>query len=86
MQVGVSYNHQTVLLDGEVFSDCSFAECRLVYAGGQAPQFEGCRFDECEWKFEDGAAQTLQFLKSMWSVGAKAAVQGIIKDITVAAR
>ena len=86
MQSGVSYNHQTVMLDGETFSQCQFAACRLVYAGGSPPQFDGCHFDDCEWKFEDAAARTLSYLKSMWSVGAKAAVQTTIKEITVAAR
>jgi len=86
MQSGVSYNHQTVVLDGEAFSDCDFAECRLVYSGGPPPQFDRCRFDSCEWKFDEAAAHTLTYLKLMWSVGAKAAVQSTIKEITVAAR
>ncbi len=86
MESGVSYNHQTVALDGEVFSDCDFAACRLVYSGGKPPQFNSCRFDACEWKFDEAAADTLSYLKLMWSVGAKAAVQTTIKEITVAAR
>jgi hypothetical protein len=86
MQSGASYNHQTVMLDGESFSDCAFAACRLVYSGGELPKFEGCRFDDCEWKFEEAAAQTLSYLKLMWSVGAKPAVQTMIKEITVAGR
>jgi hypothetical protein len=84
MQAGVSYNHQTVALDGEAFSDCEFAACRLVYAGGEPPKFERCRFTDCEWKFEDAAAQTLSSLKLMWNVGAKPAVQAMIKDVTAA--
>ena len=86
MQVGISYNHQTVTLDGETFSNCEFAACRLIYAGGPLPEFDGCRFDACEWKFEDAAAHTLSYLRLMWNVGAKAAVQTTIKDITVAGR
>jgi hypothetical protein len=86
MQDGVIFNHQTVSLDGEVFSNCEFAACRMVYAGGPPPQFDGCRFADCEWKFEDGAADTLAYLKLIWSVGAKAAVQATIKEITVASR
>ncbi len=86
MQNGVSFNHQTVMLDGETFSNCQFAACRLVYSGGQPPQFDRCRFDSCEWKFDEAAAHTLSYLKLMWSVGAKAAVQTTIKEITVAAR
>jgi hypothetical protein len=86
MPDGVSYNHQTVLLDGEAFSDCEFAACRLIYAGGAAPKFEGCRFSDCDWKFEEAAAQTLSYLKLMWNVGAKPAVQTMIKEITAAGR
>lgn len=86
MTSGASYNHQTVTLDGETFADCDFVSCRLVYAGGETPSFESCRFEDCDWKFEGGAADTLSFLKAMWGAGAKAAVQTLIKDITVAAR
>ena len=86
MQVGVSYNHQTVVLDGEAFSDCEFEASRLIYSGGEAPTFQSCRFVDCEWKFEGAAAQTLAALKLMWSAGAKADVQTMIKEITLAAR
>ncbi|MEO6340657.1 MAG: hypothetical protein ABIO39_11495 [Caulobacteraceae bacterium] len=86
MQDGLSYNHQTVVLDGENFSNCEFAACRLVYSGGEPPKLESCRFTDCEWKFEGPAADTLASLKLMWSVGAKPAVQSLIKEITVAAR
>jgi hypothetical protein len=86
VQSGVNYNHQTVVLDGEEFHGCEFVASRLVYSGGEPPVFEDCRFDACEWKFEEAAAHTLSYLKLIWSVGAKAAVQATIKEITVAAR
>ena len=86
MPSGESYNHQTVALDGEAFSNCDFTACRLVYAGGPVPEFESCRFDNCDWKFEDAASHTLSYLKLMWAVGAKPTVQTLIKEITVAAR
>jgi hypothetical protein len=78
----VAYNHETVALDGESFSDCEFRACRLVYAGGAAARFDRCRFEDCEWKLEGAAAQTLAHLRGMWNAGAKASVQGLIKDIT----
>ena len=74
--------HETVSLDGEHFEDCEFRQCRLVYAGGTPPSFTGCRFDNCEWKFEGAAANTLAHLKVVWGAGAKAFVQGLIKEIT----
>lgn len=82
MQTAVIYNHETVPLDGEAFSDCEFRECRLVYAGGEPPVFDNCKFDECDWKFEGAAAGTLAYLKVMWGAGAKGVVQGLIKEIT----
>ncbi len=84
MPSGVIYNHETVQLDGEVFSECEFRESRLVYSGGAPPVFEQCRFDGCEWKQDDAAARTLAHLKIIWNAGGKATVQGLIKDITVA--
>ena len=84
MPSGVAYNHETVVLDGEEFDDCEFRDCRLVYAGGKPPKFAGCRIDGCEWKYEDAAARTLAHLKVVWGAGGKAAVQALIKEITVA--
>lgn len=82
MQTATLYNHETVALDGESFADCEFRTCRMVYAGGELPHFSQCRFDDCEWKFEGPAAQTLAHLKLVWSVGGKAPVQAMIKEIT----
>jgi len=78
----VAYNHETVALDGEAFSHCEFRACRLVYAGGEPPRFDRCRFEDCEWKLEGPAAQTLVHLRAMWNAGAKVPVQGMIKEIT----
>jgi len=77
-----TYNHETVTLDGEAFVGCEFRQCRLVYAGGEAPSFRDCRFEGCEWKFEGPAARTLEHLKVLWGAGAKPLVQGLIKEIT----
>lgn len=82
MQTATVFNHETVILDGESFSDCEFRACRLVYAGAALPIFDGCRFNDCEWKFEDAAARTLAYLKLVWGAGGKAPVQALIKEIT----
>jgi hypothetical protein len=84
MPHGEAYNHETVALDGEAFTDCEFRDCRLVYAGGATPSFTDCKFDGCDWRFDDAAARTLAHLKLVWQVGDKATVQTIIKSITVA--
>jgi hypothetical protein len=86
MQTATIYNHETVILDGESFTDCEFRDCRLTYSGGEVPLFSGCRFDDCEWRMEGAAARTLDHLKAVWGVGGKAAVQSLIKTITGAGR
>ena len=82
MTSSTAFNHETVVLDGEDFTDCEFRDCRLVYTGGETPSFQGCRFDGCEWKFEGAAANTLAYLKVVWGAGDKAVVQARIKEIT----
>jgi hypothetical protein len=82
MQTTVIFNHETVSLDGEAYSGCEFRGCRMVYRGGEPPHFEDCRFDNCDWRFEDAAANTLAHLKIVWGAGGKATVQALIKTMT----
>lgn len=82
MQTATIFNHETVALDGEHFSDCQFLGCRMVYRGGEVPVFENCKFDDCDWRFDDAAARTLSYMKLIWNVGGKAPVQAKIKEIT----
>jgi hypothetical protein len=86
MQTAVIYNHETVLLDGEAFEDCEFRGCRMVFRGGEPPVFSQCRFDDCDWRFEDAAGRALTVMKQIWALGGKAPVQAMIKEITGAAR
>ncbi len=82
MPSSTAFTRETVQLDGEYFDDCEFKKCRMVYAGGEAPAFVGCRFEDCDWKFEDAAARTLEHMKAVWNAGGKAQLQLLIKDIT----
>jgi hypothetical protein len=86
MTTAISYNHETVTLDGEYFDGCEFRDCRMVYAGGKAPVFKDCQFVACDWRMEDHAAETLSTLRAMWASGAKARVQELIKEITGAVK
>ena len=82
MADGAIYNHETVALDGEHFSSCEFRDCRLTYAGGEPPAFNGCAFHGCDWRLEGAAGHTLVFLKRIWLAGDKPTVQAMIKGIT----
>ncbi len=82
MQTAVIFNHETVTLDNQRYADCEFRGCRMVFRGGEPPLFDGCRFDDCDWRFEDAAANTLAHLKLVWGVGGKTTVQSLIKTVT----
>jgi hypothetical protein len=86
MKTATIFNHETVALDGERFSSCEFRDCRLVFRGGEPPLFDDCTFDDCDWRFEGAAANTLAHLKEVWAAGGKTTVQALIKTITGAAR
>jgi hypothetical protein len=86
MQTATIFNHETVALDGMRFADCEFRDCRMVYRGGPPPEFDDCKFGDCDWRFEDAAANTLAHMKLVWAAGGKASVQALIKTITGAAR
>ena len=82
MQTMTIFNHETVALDGERYSDCEFRGCRMVYRGGEPPVFDDCQFNDCDWRFEDAAANTLAHMKLVWAAGGKATVQALIKAVT----
>ena len=82
MPSSATFSHETVALDGETFDACEFRDCRLVYAGGQPPVLTDCRFEDCEWRFDEAAGRTLTHLKVVWNAGGKSVVQGLIKEIT----
>ncbi len=86
MHSAASFNHESVALDAEAFSDCEFRDCRLIYRGGEPPKFKNCRFVGCDWQFDEAAANTLAHMKTMWAVGGKAPVQALIKTITEVGR
>lgn len=85
VQTAIIFNHETVVLDGEHFADCEFRDCRMVFSGGPPPVFKNCRFHGCDWRFDEAAANTLKYMRVLWTVGGKADVQARIKEITAAA-
>ena len=50
MQTATIFNHETVPLDGERFSDCEFRGCRMVYRGGEPPRFADLLEGDVNWK------------------------------------
>lgn len=57
--------NERVPLDGNVYQDCEFQGCKLVYSGSELPVLEGCTFDECIWGFAEAAGRTAAFIRAV---------------------
>ena len=60
-----TFNNQTINLDGNEYSQCTFRTCRLVYAGGPLPTFKDFNFDNCSFELDGAADRTVAFLNSV---------------------
>lgn len=56
---------QRIIVDGQLFENCVFDNCTLVYQGGPVPGFVRCSFNPPRFTFENQADNTLSFLKSL---------------------
>ena len=59
------FNNETITLDGREFKSCIFIGCKLIYNGGEMPDFIGqCTFEKGTVFDIGGAAKrTITFLK-----------------------
>ena len=55
-------------LDGKHFERCKFTNCKLVYHGGEIPQFSESSGDAGGWEMADAADRTLNFLHLMYQI------------------
>lgn len=74
---GSKYKGGEVTIDGQVFVDCKFEGCTLVYSGGTPPLFDGCDLGDSTIKFTDAAERTLVFLLAMARPGS--GLQSVIR-------
>ena len=80
---GQTYSDQKVNLDGKLFARCTFVRCILVYSGGDGGGINGCTINNCVWKFEGAAANTIGFMAAMYhsGEGGRDLIEGTIKNI-----
>lgn len=77
-----TFNGVTVNMDGNAFDRCQFANCTLVYSGGEIPSMQNCSLDGCRWNFTDAAQRTLQFLHALYNdPAAKPLVEQIFEAV-----
>jgi hypothetical protein len=64
-----SFTDQRVELDSKLFVQCTFIRCILVYSGGAGGGLTQCTINNCVWKFEGAASNTIGFMADMYHSG-----------------
>lgn len=59
----VTFNHETIAIDGKRYENCKFIDCEIVYSGGLS-EISACEFSpNTVWNFQGAAATILQVLQ-----------------------
>lgn len=69
-------------LDGGRFVRTTFEGVELLYSGGDLPIIEDCVFTGCTFAFAGPAANTLEFLTSLYKSGGTTVIQDLIRHIS----
>lgn len=61
------FSNQDVHMDFNQFINCKFIDCELIYHGFGPIGMEGCSFTKVRWTFSDAAANTVNFMESLYA-------------------
>jgi hypothetical protein len=63
---GEIFSETTVYIDGNIYEQCSFVNCEIVYSGGDLPRISHCHFQKGSRITLGGCAErTLRLLQAM---------------------
>lgn len=75
------YTKETVATDGNEFVNCTFTGCRMVYNGGVQPTFTNCSMRNSELELGDAAANTTEYLRTLYQLGLRGGVDRILDGV-----
>ena len=77
------FHRERLELSGNVFHNCTFHECELIFDGERSPNFSDNEFVDCVFIFTESAAKTLYFLSNIYHAGAggREVVGKLLKDV-----
>jgi hypothetical protein len=77
----MQFADQEINIDGKIYINCSFTNCRLVYGGGDLPGFQSCRLINSVFGFSESASRTVTFLSQAWHGGFDQMIESIFMEI-----
>ena len=63
------FQDEPVNLNGNQFDHCTFNNCELIFNGVGSVTLTNNAFNDCKWIFEGPAADTVAFMKALYSMG-----------------
>ena len=79
--VDKTFRQESIEIDGNSYTNCTFEECTLEYSGGVVPSFQDCVLVKTEFLFSHQAGNTLHFLRHMYHGGFAPIVDFMIADL-----
>ncbi|HEX5498449.1 MAG TPA: hypothetical protein VFX03_04445 [Thermomicrobiales bacterium] len=79
-----TFQNQNIHIDEDEYESCRFQDCRIIFTGKGPARFANCKFDECQWVFDDAAEETIQYLAALYTglgAGGRALVEAIFQGI-----
>ena len=77
----MTFKGKKITLDGGSFYDCEFDECILVFNGLLPVTLEGNSFNNCTWRFNGPALNTVAFMTALYAGGAKDVIENALQEI-----
>ena len=62
------FKNESVNLNGNEFDYCTFDNCELIFNGVGSVGLTNNEFRNCKWTFEGPAADTVAFMKALYSM------------------
>lgn len=81
---GKNFSKVNISVDYKSFIKCEFTDCVLVYHGSEAVNIQNCTFNNVKWSFAGYAANTIEFVRAMYSdtgTGGNFAIEKVFESI-----
>lgn len=74
-----TFDNKTVVIDGNVYANCTFNSCTIEFRGVDLPTLSNCHFAGCRWSFDGPAANTIRFMTALYGNG-DAVLQNVVQQ------
>ncbi|MEL6306655.1 MAG: hypothetical protein AAFR81_10705 [Chloroflexota bacterium] len=75
------FENQEVMVDGNSYAQCIFDGSILVFSGGTPPTFERCQFKNIKIELRGEAANTTEYLGSLFQAGMPSDVDTVLNKV-----